>query len=107
MKISADILAFNLKSRFSFEVIGSLGSELILDRPLFWCHTDDIKDNQIYMGPSGQAGSVPGTRAASVLLHVGPMKKEFFDMFEAVLLFDESADVFFVIQLRAGNLHGA
>jgi hypothetical protein len=95
MRISADILVYELEKKYSFKVIGSLSSELILERPLFWSHAEEIKDNQIYMGQGGQPGSgVPGNRAASILLYAGPMKKEFIDLFEAVLLFDERADVF-------------
>ena len=94
MKISADILAVNLKKKFAFTVGGTLNNELVLARPLFWSYTKEPKDDQIYMGKSGQIGRKPLKKVASILLYVGSPIEELSDIFETVLFFDENIDVF-------------
>ena len=94
MKISADILAVNLRKKYEFTVIGTLNNELVLDRPLFWSYTKEPKDDQIYMGKSGQIGRKPLNKVASILLYVGPPQEELSEIFDTVLIFNENIDVF-------------
>jgi hypothetical protein len=94
MKISADILALNLRTKYTFKTIGELGCDLVLERPLFWGSTGAIRDHQIYMANSSHDLKMPESKVSSVLLCVGEPAERYSGIFETILIFEDGVDVF-------------
>jgi hypothetical protein len=87
MKISAEILYKNLKNHYTFTVTGNVGSELDLERPLFFRDGKDCRDGHIYIAQEEMASSLPVSKTSSVLLYIGGKPELFLPFFEASFFF--------------------
>lgn len=93
MKISAEILRRNLVSKYSFDIFGPIGNELLLERTMFLSDPVEIRDHCIYLMDNSCSGVIPKVWTNAVLLCVGSLPEGFSDLFITIFVFDAGISI--------------
>lgn len=87
MNISPELLRKKLSSHYSFEVIGTVSSELTLERTMFLKGQTTTDNSTVYILDNRESLETPQP-CSGLLLSVGPPPAGFNELFAAVLIFE-------------------